>query len=78
MRRLAWIALLACFLLAEGVAGIRPRDRHDFVNSTEVLTRISVGSAELQLRNPRGACSRPATILVSRSSRNELGRIVGV
>ena len=26
MRRLAWIALLAYFLLAEGVAGIRPRD----------------------------------------------------
>ena len=26
MRRLAWIAVLACFALVEGVAGIRPRD----------------------------------------------------
>jgi hypothetical protein len=26
MRRLTWIALLACFSLAEGMAGIRPRD----------------------------------------------------
>ena len=41
MRRLAWIALLACFLLAEGVAGIRPRD-----NSTDYPAHeTTVGAA---------------------------------
>lgn len=38
MRRLAWFALLACFLLAEGVAGIRPRD-----SSTDYATHDTTG-----------------------------------
>jgi hypothetical protein len=42
MRRLAWIALLACFLLAEGVAGIRPRD-----DSTDYPAHESTGGVTL-------------------------------
>jgi hypothetical protein len=47
MRRLAWFALLACFLLREGVAGIRPRDSSGDYPAYQTAGGITVAAAVL-------------------------------
>jgi hypothetical protein len=44
MRRLTWIALLACFSLAEGMAGIRPRDSSADYPAHETAGGITVAA----------------------------------
>ena len=44
MRRLTWIALLACFWLAEGMAGIRPRDSSGDYPAHETAGGITVAA----------------------------------
>ena len=48
MRRLAWIALLAYFLLAEGMAGIRPRDSSADYPAHETTAGATVAAAVVQ------------------------------
>jgi hypothetical protein len=44
MRRFAWVAQLACFLLAEGVAGVRPRDRSADYPAHEATAGVTVAA----------------------------------
>jgi hypothetical protein len=48
MKRLAWLALLAYFLLAEGVAGIRPRDSSADYPAHETTAGVTVAAAVVQ------------------------------
>jgi hypothetical protein len=48
MRRLAWIAVLACFALVEGVAGIRPRDSSADYPAHETTAGVTVAVAVVQ------------------------------